>query len=693
MIFSRSAARPPSAPRVLPETLSWILLAYAAALCLGLWAYALSRIESDRSATLAAEHNRLRGVSLALEAEVEAMYNDGVGAAIAATRELDRAARLRELDPPGVELVLTHMLHGGDYVRSLFVADAGRFVEVNRGAPPYAVNEAPGWLRSAFVLETGDSWVGTPILQSADTSDSLVPIARRIRRGTEDVWAGALFSLGALNAMYRQLQPSGGIAVFTRDGTPLLLSPMDPPMPLVRLKLAPTTNIAGQDLFRRMMSGPPDGVIEGVNPYRGALSIVAYARIPDFPLVVGAAHDRDVVLAPWEARRRDTLLLTGGVTVLVLATTGLLVHFIGALRRRERHYRTLFNNAGFGAFILWGGRVVEANRTSAEMFGVRDPLQLLGMTPADVSPARQPDGGESSERVSERIHTALEKGTARFEWLHKRLNTGEPFWANVDLTSLEADGKALTLAVIHDETERQQLDAARERALSELRELAGELVHAQDDERRHIGRELHDTTGQSLAALELNLERLGRGAKTLDDRARGELTQCVDLAHRCSTEIRTAAYLLHPPLLDEIGLLSALRWLADGLRQRSHMEIALELPPAMTRLPREQELALFRVAQEALSNVHRHALSPTATIRVRQDGEQVVMEVADEGRGILAGGDGPLVGTTLGVGLAGMRERMRQLGGTLTVLTSPHGTTVRAELAAVYSQRPDRLAG
>jgi signal transduction histidine kinase len=113
----------------------------------------------------------------------------------------------------------------------------------------------------------------------------------------------------------------------------------------------------------------------------------------------------------------------------------------------------------------------------------------------------------------------------------------------------------------------------------------------------------------------------------------------------------------------------------------------------MARLPREQELALFRVAQEALTNVHRHALSPTATIRVREDGEQVVMEVADTGRGILAGADGPLVGTTLGVGLAGMRERMRQLGGTLTVLTSPHGTTVRAELAAVYSQRPDRLAG
>jgi PAS domain S-box-containing protein len=681
VIFSRSAARPPSAPRVLPATLSWILLAYAAALCLGLWAHALWRIESDRSATLAAEHNRLRAVSLALEAEVEAMSNDGVGAAVAAASELSDGPSSR--GSSGVATVLGNMLTGGQYVRALFLVDAAQFVEVGRDYPMPLVSEPPSWLRSAFGVRTGDSWVGAPVHSPDGSTRVLVPMAQRVHRGADSVWAGALIGLEGLDRMYRGFSPSGGIGIYTLDGVPLLITPTtDPPLrPFAR---PVNSGVGDTEIYRRVMRGPPTGVIEGISPYYGTLTIVAYARLPSFPLIVATAHDRDLVLAPWEARRRDTLLLTGGVTVLVLATTGLLVHFIGALRRRERHYRTLFNNAGFGAFILWGGRVVEANRTSAEMFGVRDPQQLLGMTPSDVSPARQPDGGESSEHVRERIRTALEKGTARFEWLHKRLNTGEPFWANVDLTSLEADGKALTLAVIHDETERKQLDAAREQALSELRELAGALVHAQDDERRHIGRELHDTTGQSLAALELNLERWGRSSRTLDDKARDELGQCVDLAHRCSTEIRTAAYLLHPPLLDEIGLLSALRWLADGLRQRSHMEIALELPAAMARLPREQELALFRVAQEALTNVHRHALSPTATIRVREDSEQIVMEVADTGRGILAGGDGPLVGTTLGVGLAGMRERMRQLGGTLTVLTSPHGTTVRAELAPVY---------
>jgi PAS domain S-box-containing protein len=675
---------------VLPATLSWILLAYSAALCLGLWGYALLRIESDRRTTLTAEHNRLHAVSLALEAEVEAMYNDGVGAAVAAANELDSTQSLSSTGLLRTTTVLGNMLTGGQYVRALFLVDAARFVEVERGSPAPLAGVAPSWLQPALGVRTADAWVGAP-LSSLDTSTRVVvPMARRVHRGADSVWAGALIGFEGLDRMYRGFRPSGGIGLFTLEGSSVFGIPAEElrDRPLVR----PLSRGAGDtEIFRRIMRGPPAAVIEDINPYSGALAIVAYARVPSFPLLVAAASDRDRVLVPWKARRRDTLLLTSGVTVLVLATTWLLVHFIGALRRRERHYRTLFNNAGFGAFILWGERYVEANRTTAEMFGVHDPQQLIGMTPSDVSPARQPDGGESAQRVGERIRSALEKGTARFEWAHKRLNTGESFWANVDLTSLEADGKALTLAVVHDVTERKRLDSAREQALSELRELAGALVHAQDDERRRIGRELHDTTGQSLAALELNLERLGRGSAALGDNSRALLAQCVDVAHRCSTEIRTASYLLHPPLLDEIGLLSALRWLADGLRQRSHMEIALELPLVMSRLPREEELALFRVAQEALTNVHRHASSPTVTIRLREECEQVVLEIADSGTGILSGGDGPLVGTTLGVGLAGMRERMRQLGGALTVLTSPQGTTVRAELAA-QSHRSDRLA-
>jgi signal transduction histidine kinase len=154
------------------------------------------------------------------------------------------------------------------------------------------------------------------------------------------------------------------------------------------------------------------------------------------------------------------------------------------------------------------------------------------------------------------------------------------------------------------------------------------------------------------------------------------------LARQCSTEIRTAAYLLHPPLLDEIGLLSALRWLADGLRQRSGIDIELELPDSLERLPPEHELAIFRVAQEALTNVHRHSKSPSVIVRLFEREGAVIMEVEDTGHGILVAGSSGKVtdAAALGVGLAGMRERMRQLGGSLSVRTGPQGTCVQAKL-------------
>jgi signal transduction histidine kinase len=258
----------------------------------------------------------------------------------------------------------------------------------------------------------------------------------------------------------------------------------------------------------------------------------------------------------------------------------------------------------------------------------------------------------------------------------------------VDLSSLDADGKTLTLAVIHDVSQRKLMDEERERVLNELHELAATLVHLQDDERRRIGRDLHDSTGQSLAALELGLTRLARAVEPLSNSVRTLADECVTLARQCSTEIRTASYLLHPPLLDEIGLLSALRWLADGLRQRSSIKIELELPGTMERLPAEHELAVFRVAQEALTNVHRHSKSPSVTIRLFEQDAAVILEVDDAGHGILEHAG------ALGVGLAGMRERMRQLGGALSVRTGARGTCVQARLPLTHTAgaRTDQLA-
>ncbi len=220
--------------------------------------------------------------------------------------------------------------------------------------------------------------------------------------------------------------------------------------------------------------------------------------------------------------------------------------------------------------------------------------------------------------------------------------------------------------------------AERERAFDEVRDLAGQLVHAQNDVRRLVARDLHDSTGQSLAALVLNLERLGGDAQDLSPERRAQLAQCIDLAQQCFTELRTASYLLHPPLLDELGLGSALRWLAKGFDERSGIEVTLDVPEQLVRFDVDSELALFRVAQEALTNVHRHSGSRTAHLSVAASDDAVTLEVRDAGHGMQRAGLASENATFLSVGLAGMRERMRQLGGTVSVESTPNGTCVRA---------------
>ncbi len=224
---------------------------------------------------------------------------------------------------------------------------------------------------------------------------------------------------------------------------------------------------------------------------------------------------------------------------------------------------------------------------------------------------------------------------------------------------------------------------ARAAAEAALRELSGRLLRLQDEERRRIARELHDTTAQHLAALIMNLSLLAPRLQTTDPRVSRLLTDSLALAEKSSQEIRTLSYLLHPPLLEEVGLGGAVREYAEGFAKRSGVQVTLRLPAETTRLVNDDETALFRVVQESLGNIHRHAGSPVATIQFVELPEEVRLEVSDAGSGIPPEKlrhfhQGTLTG--LGVGIAGMRERLRQLGGRLEVESTPRGTTVRAIL-------------
>jgi signal transduction histidine kinase len=213
-----------------------------------------------------------------------------------------------------------------------------------------------------------------------------------------------------------------------------------------------------------------------------------------------------------------------------------------------------------------------------------------------------------------------------------------------------------------------------------LRELSARLMQLQDDERRRIARELHDSVGQTLAALGMNLSLVRNDIERLSGIV-SALNDSENLVREMSSEVRTISHLLHPPLLDEAGLCSAVRWYVDGFAQRSGIKVDLHLPEDFGRLPAEMETAIFRVIQESLTNIHRHSGSAVARIQLRQVGEQVAVEVSDKGKGIPRDKlEEMSTSGTPGVGIRGMRERLRQLGGALEIESAKVGTVVSVRL-------------
>jgi PAS domain S-box-containing protein len=212
----------------------------------------------------------------------------------------------------------------------------------------------------------------------------------------------------------------------------------------------------------------------------------------------------------------------------------------------------------------------------------------------------------------------------------------------------------------------------------QLRDLSGRLMFAQDEERRRIARDLHDSAGQHLAALGMGLARIQDDAKRDPARLSKSIKDAQDLIQDLTQEIRTTSYLLHPPMLDESGLSSALRWYIDGLMARSGLSIELNIAEDLGRLAPDVELAIFRLVQECLTNIHRHSGSKTAVIRIAHESDKIYAEVQDHGKGISQERLAEIQSQGVGVGIRGMRERVRQSHGELTVDSNALGTKITA---------------
>ncbi|MGH9528832.1 MAG: ATP-binding protein [Terriglobales bacterium] len=305
------------------------------------------------------------------------------------------------------------------------------------------------------------------------------------------------------------------------------------------------------------------------------------------------------------------------------------------------------------------------------------------------------------------LHSAQTGGTGFFQAFCPTLK-GTPKWWDVAITPIKDTGGKVTkllcssrditgrkaaeasLVQAHEHLEQQVRErtaeleeqiAERNRAEASLRELSGRLLRLRDDEQRRLARELHDSVGQMLAAISMNIAVVA-GDKSLSPSSQKAVAQNRALIEQISSEIRTISHLLHPPLLDEVGLASGVRWYLDQFAERSNMKVDLQLDENFGRLPSELETALFRLVQESLTNVHRHSESPTASVRVTRSAHEITLEVSDEGKGIPKEKiwEIEMGGGASGVGLSGMRERVRQLGGEFEVRSNGKGTTVSARL-------------
>jgi PAS domain S-box-containing protein len=352
-----------------------------------------------------------------------------------------------------------------------------------------------------------------------------------------------------------------------------------------------------------------------------------------------------------------------------------------ALRRTEERWR-LFIEAvqDCAIFMLDPDGCVSSWNTGAERIKGYKASEIIGQHFSCFYPEEEVWAGKPAWE----LEVATSEG--RFENEGWRIRKdGSRFWANVIITAVKDDvGSLLGFSkVTRDFTERmlasKSLEESR-RKLQEsersLRNLSLHLLRTQDEERRRIGREMHDSLGQYLTVLKMKVDSMSSSVPTPE-----ETTECAKLVEECMREVRTISYLLYPPMLEELGLGSAIPWYLEGFSKRSGIETTFQIPEDFGRLSRDVELVLFRVLQESLTNVQRHSGSTAANVRISSTDKAVILEVTDQGKGLppplLEQGNQDWMGS-LGVGLRGMRERLSQLGGTLEISSNQSGTEVRA---------------
>ncbi len=451
----------------LPKLVIWTVIAQAVLILAGLWGYTAWRLSADRERTLEAGRQELRTIVIGLHAHVEAVLSDGLGAATAAAQEVLARDGGHQLSDAQVAELLERRLTSGQYIRALFFSTPERFVRVTRNHQPRTAARPPQWLQPAFIGNDSGTYVGQTLADPENPSDSVVPVALHMKSASgETVWIGVLLGVQALNHLYESIAiESGALVLLSETGQSLLRVPA-----LTADQWRKVQNFTQQSLRLTATLGD-EGFVTGTSPATGTQWTYAVRRVAQYRLRVVAGRPVDSILAPWRERSAGVVKVMAGFSLLLIGLTASLRYFISKLERREFHYRTLFNNSAVSVFLMSGDTFLEANATTYKMFRVPDHRPFNGIHPWDISPPRQPDGSESMVSARARIEAAQSAGQLTFRWTHKRMDTDEPFAAEVSLSSMQIGDTSLMLAIVHDLTEL-------ERAQRQLQSVNGDLEQA-----------------------------------------------------------------------------------------------------------------------------------------------------------------------------------------------------------------------
>lgn len=352
------------------------------------------------------------------------------------------------------------------------------------------------------------------------------------------------------------------------------------------------------------------------------------------------------------------------------------------LQGAEHPYRVLVETMNEGAATLdKDGTVLYGNASFARILGV--PLEDVIGTPLQKYFTLQ-----EQLKLRALIGDGLE-GESRGEVSLAR-SDGQRRLVRFSLSPVHDFGIRTICVVATDMTELSGANEALKSSEDTLRNLSGRLLRLQDEERRRISRDLHDVTGQKLALLSMDLSGiLKKKIIAKDEDTNRLLLESISLSNEVNKEIRTLSYLLHPPLLDELGLPSAVEWFTQGFENRTGIHVSVDIPSSMVRLAPDVEVALFRIVQESLANVHRYSGSATAYVRARSDAGEVRLEIGDFGKGMSEESKIPNRTSVapLGVGIQGMKERLRQLSGTLEIISHPGKGTLVTAILPISTQR------